>query len=76
MEKQEIDQDIINLVIARLQVVPGDAQLSVGGNESSALNVKDLIEEVKNQTEIGKKIIEMQLFYLRSLKDLPIEEYV
>lgn len=74
MENQvEINEEIINLIIARLKTIPKDARLSVGNNGKDTLNIEDLIKEVKNQTEIGKKIIETQLFYLRSLKDLPTE---
>ncbi|MEK7522205.1 MAG: hypothetical protein AAB569_01370 [Patescibacteria group bacterium] len=76
MEKQiEITEDMINLVIARLRTIPENAQLSVGSDEEKSLTSEDLIREVRNQTEIGKKVVETQLFYLRSLKDLPVEEY-
>ncbi|MEI2696198.1 MAG: hypothetical protein V9E90_14100 [Saprospiraceae bacterium] len=74
MEHQETNKEVINLVIARLRTIPSDAILSVGTNENDSFNATDLIEEVKNQTDIGKKIIEKQLFYLRHLKDLPIGE--
>lgn len=68
---QNINQDIINLVIARLKTIPSNAQLSIGNNKEG-LPVIDLIEEVKNQTEIGKKVIESQLLFLRSLQNLPV----
>lgn len=75
MENQpEINEEIINLVIARLRTIPQDATLSVGNNEKDTFNAEDLIEEVRNQTEVGKQIIEKQLFYLRNLKDLPTAE--
>lgn len=66
-----ISQEIINLVIARLKTIPGNARLSVG-NGKEALPPEDLIKEVENQTEIGKKIIESQLYFLRSLQNLPV----
>ncbi|PCI21269.1 hypothetical protein COB64_00095 [Candidatus Wolfebacteria bacterium] len=72
-QEQDINIEIINLVIARLRTIPKDASLSVGENEHEAnLNSEALITEVKNQTEIGKKFIESELFFLRTLKDLPI----
>lgn len=75
MENQpEINEEIINLVIARLRTIPLDATLSVGNNEKDTFNTEDLIEEVRNQTEVGRQIIEKQLFYLRNLKDLPTAE--
>ena len=67
----ELSQEIINLVIARLKTIPSNANLSVGGGEEP-MAAGDLIEEVQNKTEIGKKIVESQLYFLRSLKNLPI----
>lgn len=67
----EITPDIINLVIARLKTVPLNAKLSIGDG-TPALSPESLIEEVKKQSEIGKKIIETQLFFLRSLQNLPL----
>ncbi len=66
----ELNQDVINLVIARLKTIPSDAKLSIGGTE--ALSIESLIKEVEKQSDIGKKIIESQLFFLRSLQDLPL----
>jgi hypothetical protein len=67
----ELNQDIINLVIARLKTIPSNANLSVG-NDIEPMSVDTLIEEVKKQSEIGKKLVESQLFFLRSLQDLPV----
>lgn len=69
--QEPLTQDIINLVIARLKTIPSNANLSVG-SDKEPMSVEALIEEVKNQTEIGKKLIESQLFFLRSLQDLPV----
>jgi hypothetical protein len=68
---EKISQDAINLVIARLKTIPSNAKLSIGG-EKEALSIENLIEEVKNQSEIGKKVVESQMFFLRSLQDLPL----
>ena len=67
----ELNQDIINLVIARLKTILSNANLSVG-NDKEPMSVDALIEEVKKQSEIGKKLVESQLFFLRSLQDLPV----
>lgn len=71
-EAQGISEDITNLVIARLETIPSNIELSVGGDGS--FTVSELIERVKKQDEIGKKMIEMQLAYLRSLGKLPTQE--
>ena len=65
-------EDIINLVIARLKTIPSNVELSVG-NEGS-FSIDELIEKVRKQDDIGKKMIEMQLAYLRSLGKLPTQD--
>jgi hypothetical protein len=69
--QRELSQDVINLVIARLKTIPSNATLSVG-SEKEAMSAEALIEEVKKQTEVGKKLVESQLFFLRSLQNLPV----
>lgn len=71
-EAQPFSEDIINLVIARLDTIPSNIELSVGNKGS--FSIDELIERVKKQDEIGKKMIEMQLAYLRSLGKLPTQE--
>ena len=70
--EQKNSEDTINLVIARLKTIPSNVELSVG-NEGS-FPVEELIEKVKKQDDIGKKMIEMQLAYLRSLSKLPTQD--
>jgi len=72
-DQKEMDAEIINLVIARPKTIPSDASLSVGGDEQKSMTSEDLIKEVQQHSEIGRQIIESQLFFLRSLKDLPLE---
>lgn len=64
-----IPEEVINLVVARLETIPSNVELSMG-NEGS-FSIEELIKRVREQDEIGKKIIEMQLTYLRSLNKLP-----
>lgn len=71
-ESQNISEDIMNLVIARLETIPSNIEISIGGDGS--FTVSELIERVKKQDEIGKKMIEMQLAYLRALGKLPTQE--
>lgn len=74
-EEKKLEKEIIDLVIARLHTFPPNASLSIGGEES--LTIEKMIEHVKANDEKGKLIVETQLDYIRSLKDLPItpEEY-
>lgn len=59
-------KDTKNLVIARLKVIPDNLKLSIGGGEYSK---DELIKHVEQGDEIGKKIIEIEMSYLRSLKE-------
>ena len=68
----EITPEMINLVIARLKTLPSNASLSIGNTTGEGLKVDQLIKEVKKQSEIGKAVIESQLFFLRNLQNLPI----
>lgn len=76
VQREVLTKDIIDLVIARLKTIPNDAVLSVGSDNKGGISVRDLIEHVRAGDEIGRKIVQVQLHFLRSLKDLPIDENV
>ena len=65
MSENKISQDVINLVIARLETIPANVSVSIGGDGS--YTIQQLIERIKKQDEVGKKMVEMQLAYIRSL---------
>ncbi|MEA2004336.1 MAG: hypothetical protein U9O53_05285 [archaeon] len=67
-EIEEFDENIINLVIARLESMPKNIKMSIGSK--GQFDKFQLIDHVKNKDDIGNTIIKMQLFYLRSLKDM------
>jgi hypothetical protein len=69
---QEITQEIIDLVVARLETIPKNVEVSIGGEGS--FTIEDLIERVKRQDEVGKKMVEMQLAYIYSLSKLPTQQ--
>lgn len=71
MDKKAITDQIKELVIARLEVMPEDTGISIGSAGEFTRN--ELIERVKKGDEIGKKIIEVEMNYLQSLKDLTNE---
>lgn len=64
MTKQE---DIKNLVIARLDVLPSDKKISIGS--SGEFSKDELIAHVKKGDEVGKKIIEIEMEFLRAIKE-------
>lgn len=65
MKDKKTDQEIRDLVIARLSVMPNDKELMIGGNKK--LNKTEMIESVKNDDEIGRQIIDMQMTFLRDV---------
>jgi hypothetical protein len=73
MERREIDnQDIKNLVIARLNVMPKEVKISIGGNGEHT--VSDLISHVEKGDEIGEKLARIQMDYLRFLTEGKVYE--
>lgn len=66
-KKTITDDEIRKLVIARLQTLSSDRKISIGSE--GEFSKEELIESVNKNDEIGKKITEIQLQYLRSLKE-------
>lgn len=60
-------EDVKELVIARLEILSPDKGFSIGGVEG--LTRDELIQHVKEGDEIGRKAIEIELTFLRALKD-------
>ncbi len=62
----DVEQNIKNLVIARLEVLSENIGISIGslGNFSK----EELICHVRNGDEVGQKIIEVEMDFLRGLK--------
>ena len=68
MSDKTLEEEIKELIIARLQAIPPNVGISVGSEGDYKRD--ELIEHVKKDDEIGKKIIEIDLSYLKTLKDL------
>lgn len=66
-----ISQEIKDLVIARLEVLPEDTGISIGS--AGEFTRDELIERVRQGDEIGHKIVEVELSYLKSLKNITKE---
>jgi len=60
------DKLVKELVIARLDEMPGNHKFSVGGK---GFTKEQLIAEVKRDSEVGKTIVKMHLDFLRSFKN-------
>lgn len=63
---EEIAEEIKELVIARLQSMPENLRVSLGG--MVGMDKHEIIDHVKKGDEIGSKIIEIQMHFIQSLK--------
>ena len=61
-----VDKDIQELVIARLQTLPENVELSIGSEGDFTRD--ELIDHVRDGDEVGQKMIELEMSFLRSLK--------
>ena len=64
--KKISDEDIRKLVIARLRTLSGNKRVSIGSE--GEFTREQLIKNVEQNTEVGKKIVQIQLEYLQTLK--------
>lgn len=60
-----VNEEEKKLVLARLENMPSNMKLSMGG--TMPLSKTEMLEHVKKGDEIGKKIVKIQLNYLRSI---------
>ena len=68
----EQDEDIKQLVVLRLETMPANVKLSIGSH--GEFDKDELIKQVNENSEIGNKIIEIELEFLRAMKKGIIEE--
>lgn len=63
----DTEKGIIDLVVARLQNLPSNKEISIGS--AGEFTKDDLIEHVKRDDELGKKMIAVEMDFLRSMKE-------
>jgi hypothetical protein len=61
-----VDKDIQDLVIARLQTLPENVELSIGSEGNFTRD--ELVDHVRDGDDVGQKMIELEMSFLRSLK--------
>ena len=67
MKEIEITKDIKELVIARLEALPSNKRISIGSEGSFSKD--ELINHINKEDKIGKKIIQIEMEFLISLKE-------
>ena len=65
-DQPSIDEEIRKLVVARLKVLSEDTMISVGSEGQFTRD--ELIDRVETDDDVGKKIAEVQMEWLRSFK--------
>ena len=61
------EEEIRRLIVARLSVLSPDTAISIGSDGSFKRD--DLIERVERGDDVGKKFEQMEVEWLRSLKE-------
>jgi len=66
LSEQYITEEMKKLVIARFETLNPDSKILLLG-EKEPISVRDLINEVKQDTLFGKQIVMVQSSYLKTL---------
>ncbi len=61
----KISEDLKDLVIERLGIMPPNYKLSIGGE--GTFTTKELIQHVKAEDRVGEQIVKMQLNFIQAL---------
>jgi len=61
----KIDPDLKRIVMARVQTYDSDFELIIGGNEP--MDKESLLRNIEEETDVGKKIVSIQLKYMQDL---------
>ena len=61
------EDEIKKIVIARLETLPADKKISIGS--SGEFSRDELIDNVMKDTDIGKKMVQVEMEFLTSLKE-------
>lgn len=72
--KDEMDSDVKELVKMRLSTIPKGLSVSIGSQGS--FKAEDLIKHVEMEDEIGKSIVEIDMDFLRDLKNGKLYEQI
>ena len=69
-----IDKTIKETVIARLYTMPPNQKISIGSEGS--FTGDEVIDHIEKENKIGKKFIEIELAFLRALKEGVFHEII
>jgi hypothetical protein len=69
MTEDELQQRIKELVIARLRSTPPHLGIIIGSGEQKKYTPEELIGQIEQGTTLGKEYLELEIDFLRALKD-------
>lgn len=61
----DVNDEIKELVITRIEATPSDLRLSMGGGKT--MTKEEMIEHVKKEDDIGKQIIRNHISFIRAV---------
>ena len=64
-EYETISEDVKELVVARLGVMPLNYKLSMG--DEGTFTINEIISEVNNNTRVGREVARIQLNFIKAL---------
>ena len=60
----KLEEQLRELVVARLSAIPKNLQMAVGSNQYS---IEDLVKSVQRGDDVGKQLVVTQIQYLKDL---------
>ena len=63
----QYDESAKELVLTRLETLPSGTVISIGSGQE--LTKEELIKSVRDGSDVGQKIIEIEMSFLQSLKE-------
>jgi len=71
LNKKKINPELKELVLYRLMSsrLPDNIEMTIGDISEKPMGMDEIIEHVKQEDETGQIIIEMELNYLKTLKE-------
>jgi len=66
-------QKEMDIIILRLKTVSSELHFS-SGNDSQSFSRDEMIEEIKNNTEVGREFVATEFEFLRAVKDGSLRE--
>ena len=67
MTESKLNKERKDIVIARLNVLPGNRKIAIGSYGS--FTPQELIQHVKSDDELGQKVVSIQLAFIKAVAE-------